>query len=107
MNQYKYLCIVNPLCHPALPSSLKSPEEQQQHLLPLTIKSEYSRLLKGNPPEQVFHITSLLSHSIPSYRSYLPILSFITQDDYFDIPLPTLPDYVLSFREVIPGMCFD
>lgn len=29
-------------------------------------------------------------------------MSFITQDDYYDLPIPLLPDYILSFREIIP-----
>ena len=95
---------MNPLSHPVLPTSIKTPEEQQQHLLPPLIKSDYSRLTKGNPEGQSFHITSLLSHPIPTYRSFLPILSFVTQNYFYDIPLPLLPDYVLSFRESLPSI---
>ena len=101
-HQFKYLSIINPLSHPVLPTSLHSPDQQQHYLPPPSIKSEYSRLSKGNPQDQVFHITSLLSYSIPTYQSFLPIMSFITQDDYYDLPIPLLPDYILSFREIIP-----
>lgn len=100
----KMLYIINPLNHPVLPFSIQSPEDQQNHVTPPEIDFEYPRLKKGNPTDQFLSITSLLSHHIPSYRTFLPILSFSTKQDFFDLPIPCLPDYVMCFKDVIPGL---
>ena len=66
------------------------------------LSSEKYHRIVGPPLEpQHFALNSLLSVEFPIRSSFLPILSFSTNRDYYDIPIPSLPDYIVSFREVI------
>ena len=102
----KSFIVINPLNHPILPCSLRSPEEQQSHLSPPITEFEYSRLQVGNPEDQVISIASNLSVRVPSYRTFLPVLGFSTTDCFYDIPIPSVVDFVVSTREVIEGIGF-
>lgn len=87
-----------------LPTTIRSLEEQQEHLLPPIIQFEYARLRKGNPKEQTLEVAPNLSVHLPSYRTFLPVLSFTSKRGYLDIPFPSIVDYVLIFKEELSSI---
>lgn len=38
----------------------------------------------------------------PAYRSFLPLCSFVTRDGFSDIPIPSLVDWIVASRSIIP-----
>lgn len=94
---HKMVFVVNPINHPVLPKS-------SSHDLKVgsCASGPYHRL-EGeslDPPDVI--TTSLFSICLPERSSFLPVLSFVTKKDFLDLPIPSLPDFVVTFREVIP-----
>ena len=90
------LFLINPIDHPVLPRVLSRDSDTASP----PSSEKYHRIAGSPPAPQYLNLNSLFSVEFPTRASFLPILSFSTNRDYYDIPLPSLPDYVVSFREV-------
>ena len=94
--------IVQPFACPLLPSSLRSPEDMAALAPPPAHQSQYAKLNAPIPEIQTISVNSLVSLEFPPFRSFLPLCSFVTQKGYSDVPIPTLVDFIVATRSVIP-----
>ena len=94
--------IVQPFACPLLPSSLHSPEDMAALAPPPSHQSQYAKLNAPIPEIQTISVNSLVSLEFPPFRSFLPLCSFVTQKGYSDVPIPTLVDFIVATRSVIP-----
>lgn len=94
--------IVQPFACPLLPSSLRSPEDMAALAPPPSHQSQYAKLNAPIPEIQTISVNSLVSLEFPPFRSFLPLCSFVTQKGYSDVPIPTLVDFIVATRSVIP-----
>lgn len=94
--------IVQPFACPLLPSSLRSPEDMTALAPPPSHQSQYTKLNAPIPEIQTISVNSLVSLEFPPFRSFLPLCSFVTQKGYSDVPIPTLVDFIVATRSVIP-----
>ena len=94
--------IVQPFACPLLPSPLRSPEDMAALAPPPSHQSQYAKLNAPIPEIQTISVNSLVSLEFPPFRSFLPLCSFVTQKGYSDVPIPTLVDFIVATRSVIP-----
>ena len=96
------ILIVNPYDQPVLPRSLQNIDSMIS-ISNNASTTEYHRLQGPLLHEQTIPLNSLVSTPIPTRRCYLPILSFVTDANSFDIPIPLLCDWIVMSSGNIPG----
>ena len=94
---HKAVFVINPINHPVLPSS-----ESRAVASPSPSSNPYHRLEAASVPQPSVLTTPLFSILLPDRSCFLPVLSFVSKKGFLDIPIPTLPDFVVAFRAVLP-----
>lgn len=91
--------MINPINHPVLPRSA-SHDLDPSSFSPSS--NPYHRL-EGPTLEQPSVLsTSLFSVRLPDRACFLPVLSFVTRKGFLDVPIPSLPDFIVAFRALLP-----
>lgn len=96
------ILVINPFDHVALPRDLKGIDSMVPTVSPITA-TEYHRLQGPLLQDQTIELNSLVSVPIPTRRCYMPILSFVTDSNSLDIPIPLLCDWILGSSGNVPG----
>lgn len=99
------MLIVNPFDQPVFPRSLQSIDTTISSSSE-EVSSDYHRLHFPLVHDQNIKLNSFVSTPIPTRRCYVPILSFVTNSNSFDIPIPLLCDWIVASAGSIPG-CHD
>ena len=94
--------IVNPYDQPVLPRSLQNIDSMIS-ISDDASNTEYHRLQGTLLHEQTIPLNSLVSTIVPTRRCFMPILSFVTDSNSLDLPIPLLCDWIVVSSGTIPG----
>lgn len=94
--------IVNPYDQPVLPRSLQNIDSMIS-ISDDASNTEYHRLQGPLLHEQTIPLNSLVSTIVPTRRCFMPILSFVTDSNSLDLPIPLLCDWIVVSSGTIPG----
>lgn len=92
--------VINPINHPVLPCC-SPPTVDCVSSSSSSSSGPYHRLEGKRKESPVVIDNTMFSICLPERSSFLPVLSFVTKKDFVDLPIPTLPDFVVAFREMI------
>lgn len=98
----KLFLLVHPFDSPCLPRSYQSPDAVWQEQ-DIKTEGEYARLQGGACPYQYVHMNPQVNIPIPTRRCMYPLMSFVTDEDSLDIPIPMLPEWVAATRSIFPS----